>query len=151
MLSQTVEYALRAMVCLAHREPAAQTRAQLVAQTRVPSAYLAKVMKQLSRAGLVHAQRGQHGGFSLALPATEISILSIVNAVEPLQRITSCPLRLRGHGTQLCPLHRRLDQALGTLEAAFAETTLADILADRTGCQPLCADEETPAVVPLTF
>jgi Rrf2 family nitric oxide-sensitive transcriptional repressor len=146
MLSQTVEYALRAMVCLANVERASQTRTQLVAQTQVPAAYLAKVMKQLCRAGLVRAQRGLHGGFCLTRPAEQISLLAVVNAVEPLQRIKHCPLRLPNHGTNLCPLHRRVDDALAAVEAAFATTTLADIVADKTGSIPLCSDGSDPCV-----
>lgn len=141
MLSQTVEYALRAMCCLATDESRPQTRAKLVEQTRVPSAYLAKVMRDLTRRGLVTAQRGLHGGFQLAQPADAIPLLDVINAVEPLQRIERCPLNLRSHGTTLCPLHRRLDDAIAAVQQVFAGTTLADIVAEKAGSIPLCEDE----------
>src|SRR5437764_12024008 len=112
MFSQTVEYALRAVVHLAHEAPAARTTEQIAAATRVPRAYLAKVLQGLVRAGLVHSQRGVGGGISLARPADELTILEVVNAVEPIRRIRSCPLNLKSHGVNLCPLHRRMDQAL---------------------------------------
>jgi DNA-binding IscR family transcriptional regulator len=52
------------------------------------------------------------------------------NAVERLGRIRQCPLGLTAHGVRLCPLHKRLDNALAMVEDAFRQTTLAEILAD---------------------
>ena len=55
MLSQTVEYALRARVCLAAHPGEALTTAQVAAETRVPATYLAKVLRALGKAGLLEA------------------------------------------------------------------------------------------------
>lgn len=140
MLSQTVEYALRAMVCLANSPQASQTRTQLVEQTQVPKAYLAKVMQDLCRAGLAIAQRGKHGGFMLAKPSEEITLLDVVDSVEPLRRIEHCPLNIRSHGTRLCPLHRRVDEAAAALIALFGDVTLARVVAEKSGSIPLCSD-----------
>lgn len=138
MFSQTVEYALRAVVHLAHEAPAARTTDQIAAATQVPRAYLAKVLQGLVRAGIVHSQRGIGGGISLARSADELTILEVVNAVEPIRRIRSCPLNLKSHGVNLCPLHRRMDQALALVEDAFRRSTLAEVLAEPTGSVPLC-------------
>lgn len=138
MFTQTVEYALRAMVCLASRPEVPQSNSQIAATTKVPSAYLSKVLQKLAKANLVHGQRGVQGGFVLAQPAAEITILQIVNAVDPIQRIQRCPLGLEAHGVRLCPLHRKMDQALAQVESAFASTTLAAILAEPSGSVPLC-------------
>ena len=150
MLSQTVDYALRAMVYLSDQDSTPRTSEQIAAVTCVPQAYLSKVMNSLSRAELVRSQRGLHGGFALARPADEITILDVVNAVEPLQRIRECPLGLKTHGAQLCPLHRRLDHALAMIEECFRDTTLSEILAERSGSVPLCdVSLETRGVVDL--
>jgi Rrf2 family protein len=138
MFSQTVEYALRAVVHLAAEAPAARTTDQIAVATRVPKAYLAKVLQGLSRAGVVHSQRGIGGGMTLTKTPDELTILEVVNAVEPLGRIRECPLGLAAHGVRLCPLHRRMDNALATVEAAFAQTTLAEVLAEPTDSPPLC-------------
>jgi len=106
--------------------------------TRVPPACLSKVLQALSRGGIVKSQRGVGGGIALARPADELTILEVVNAVEPIQRIKSCPLGLKSHGVRLCPLHRRIDDAMATVEAAFGSTTLAEILAEPTHSPPLC-------------
>ena len=138
MLSQTVEYALRAAVHLAKQSPAACTTDQIAEATRVPRAYLSKVLQAMVRGGIVQSQRGLGGGMALAKPVSSVTILEVVNAVEPLQRIHTCPLGLAAHGVRLCPLHRKLDNALATVEKAFAGSTLAEILADPSTSVPLC-------------
>jgi len=148
MLSQTVEYALRAIVCLANEAPTPRTSEQLVEVTQVPQAYLPKVMLSLNRGGLVRSQRGPNGGFTLAKAPDELSLLEVVNAVDPLQRITECPLRIQSHGANLCALHRRLDETVAMVEKVFRETSLADILAESTGSIPLCSDH-AEAIVDL--
>ena len=138
MFSQTVEYALRTMIHLAAAAPTARTTDQIAVATLVPRAYLSKVIQALAQAGLVRSQRGLGGGVSLQKTAENITILEVVNAVEPLQRIRSCPLHLAAHGTHLCPLHRRVDDALASMESAFRNSTLAEVLAEPGSSVPLC-------------
>jgi Rrf2 family nitric oxide-sensitive transcriptional repressor len=64
VFSQTVEYALRAMVHLAAEAPGARTTDQIAKATLVPRAYLSKVLQSLIRSGLVHSQRGLGGGMT---------------------------------------------------------------------------------------
>src|SRR4051812_5164973 len=110
MFSKTVEYALRAVAHLAYEAPKGRTTEQIAEATRVESAtYLSKVLQELVRKGVVKSQRGIGGGITLAKPPEELTILEVVNAVEPIERIKSCPLGLKSHGVRLCPLHRRLD------------------------------------------
>ena len=138
MFSQTVEYALRAVVHLAYEAPDARTTAQIADATRVPRDYLAKILQDLRRKGIVQTQRGVGGGISLAKEPAELTILDVVNAVEPIERITTCPLGLKAHGVRLCPLHRRVDDALALVESAFGKTTLAEVLAEPSESVPLC-------------
>jgi Rrf2 family transcriptional regulator, nitric oxide-sensitive transcriptional repressor len=138
VISQTVEYALRAVVCLADQSPDPRTTDQIAETTRVPRAYLSKVLQALVRGGVVQSQRGSGGGMTLVKPPEDLSILEVVNAVEPIQRIRTCPLGLAAHGVHLCPLHRRLDNALAMVEDAFANSTLAEVLGEPTSSKPLC-------------
>ncbi len=138
MFSQTVEYALRAVVHLAAQNPAPRTTDQVATATHVPKAYLAKVLQILNRAGIVHSQRGIGGGISLARDPQNLTILEVVNAMEPIARIKTCPLGFVTEGVNLCPLHRRLDNALAMVEKAFRETTLAELLEKPASCPPLC-------------
>ncbi|MCA9229297.1 MAG: Rrf2 family transcriptional regulator [Planctomycetales bacterium] len=138
MLSQTVEYALRAVVHLAAEAPNGCTTQQLAKVTQVPAAYLAKVLQNLSREGIVSSQRGIGGGVSLAIEASELTILDVINAVDPIQRIKTCPLELGSHSPALCPLHRRVDNAIAQVETAFKSTTVAEILGESGQPKPLC-------------
>jgi Rrf2 family protein len=139
MFSKAVEYALRAVVHLGYEAPNACTNEQIAAATRVDSVtYLSKVLQGLRDHGIVRSQRGIGGGVTLAKSPEELTILDVVNAVEPIQRIKTCPLGLKTHGVRLCPLHRRMDAALATIEAAFRGTTLAEVLGEPTDSPPLC-------------
>jgi Rrf2 family protein len=138
MLSQSVEYALRAVVHLASVAPEARTTEQIAKTTLVPRAYLSKVLQALARGGIVQSQRGLGGGMSLVKAPDKLTILEVVNAVEPIQRIRTCPLGLAAHGTHLCPLHRRVDNALALMEQAFEQTTLGEVLSEPTRSIPLC-------------
>jgi Rrf2 family transcriptional regulator, nitric oxide-sensitive transcriptional repressor len=138
VISQTVEYAFRAVVHLAYQADTLQTTEQIAEGTLVPKPYLTKVLQQLNHAGLVQLRRGIGGGVTLAKPTHKITVLDVVNAVEPMQRIRTCPLGLKAHGVRLCPLHKRIDNALSLMEDAFRQTTLAEILAEPSKSQPLC-------------
>lgn len=134
MISQTAEYALRAVLYVASRAGEPMTAPQVAAATCVPGGYLSKILQSLARCGLLHSQRGLHGGFTLARPAAQITVLDVVNAVDPLKRIRTCPLGLPEH-VGLCPLHRRLDEAVAHVEQAFASYTLAELL-EESQAQP---------------
>ena len=145
MISKTAEYALRAATCLAASEKAIS--ADVLAQrTKVPRRYLTRVMQDLTAADLVDSRSGPGGGYVLAKSPRELSILTIINAVAPLQRINSCPLGLESH-TALCPLHAELDKAYGTTEAAFAAVTLKQLIESTSPIVPLC---EVPHSGPAT-
>ncbi|MCC6682633.1 MAG: Rrf2 family transcriptional regulator [Phycisphaeraceae bacterium] len=138
LFSQTAEYALRAAVCLADQDGQPRTTQQIAEVTRVPPGYLSKVLQAMNRGGLVKAQRGLNGGFTLSREPDLISVLDVVNAVDPIRRIVTCPLGLKSHGRNLCPLHRKLDDALELIEKAFGSTILSDLLKTTGKNKPLC-------------
>jgi Rrf2 family transcriptional regulator, nitric oxide-sensitive transcriptional repressor len=127
MFSQTMEYALRAVIWLVDHEGEPQSVRAIAAGMQVPPMYLSKVMQQLVHAGLAHGQRGKTGGFTLTRAATAISVLDVVNAVDPIQRINQCPLKLERHKHKLCPLHSKLDQSLAAMEQDFRSTCIAEM------------------------
>lgn len=136
MISQTAEYALRAMVFLATRNTVA-TGHEIAEVTKVPPGYLSKLMIQLAKTKLVTSQRGIGGGFSLSKRPEEITILDVVNAVDPIEHIDTCPLGIQTHGINLCPLHKRLSDATRKVEEAFASTTLDELIEEAK--IPLCS------------
>jgi len=137
MAPKTAEYALRAAVWLAREPGRAESADRLAERLKVPRRYLHKVLQDLVQAGLVRSQSGPRGGYALAAPPTEITILDVVNAVSGIERITQCPLGLPSH-TRLCPLHAELDRAFASVEAAFARVTLAQVLDSSSKIVPLC-------------
>ena len=143
MISTTVEYALRAVVVLAYRHPIPLTGERIAELAHVPAPYLRKLMQQLVRGGVVHSQRGRGGGFSLVRAPDQTTIWDIIiEAVEPFQRISACPLGVVEHA-MLCPLHRKVDRALEHVEEAFRSTTLAEVVTDCGNSSPLCTDPTT--------
>jgi Rrf2 family protein len=137
MLPKTAEYALRAVVCLARGQGRAQSAEHLAEVTKVPRRYLHKVLQDLVRAGLVCSQSGPGGGYSLAKRPEELTILHVVNAVAPLERIHTCPLGLSSH-TSLCPLHAELDKAYAVMEKTFSRVTIAKLSRSTETIVPLC-------------
>jgi Rrf2 family protein len=139
VISQTAEYALRSVVYLGSQVGQPVTTQRIAAATQVPAGYLSKVLQALGRAGLVDAQRGLKGGYALARPLDELTVLDVINAVDPLERITRCPLGLAAHGGHLCALHRRLDQAIATVESLYGQTTIEQLLVEQGISEgPLC-------------
>ena len=137
MLSKTAEYALRVAVCLAQTPDQPASADELAAVTKIPRRYLHKVLQDLARGGLVRSQPGPGGGYSILRSSKKITILDVVNAVAPLERIRRCPLGLNSH-TRLCPLHRELDKVYAEAEKAFARVTLDELLRSTSAIVPLC-------------
>ena len=133
MISQTSEYALRAVACLARRPAEPMTTQQIAVASRVSAGYLAKILQALARAGIVTGQRGLGGGFLLARRPEQLSLLDVVRVADGSRRITACPLGIPGHGPDLCPLHRRLDDAAALAEKTLSGVTIADVL-----YEPMC-------------
>ena len=138
MFSQTVEYALRAVVFLAHRAPNPGICEDIALGTKVPRPYMAKVLQGLVKAKILNSQRGLGGGITLNIQPDKLTLLEVINAVDPVKRIKTCPMGIVSHGSNLCPLHKRCDDALASVEETFGSTTLAKILLQTEGSIPLC-------------
>ncbi|MFO1007997.1 MAG: Rrf2 family transcriptional regulator [Planctomycetaceae bacterium] len=137
MLPKTAEYALRTVACLAAEPDAAHSAEDLAERTKVPRRYLHKVLQDLVKAELVASRSGPGGGYRLATEPAKTTILDVVNAVAPLERIRHCPLGLPSH-TRLCPLHQELDRAYAATEAAFSRVTIGELLQSAGDIVPLC-------------
>jgi len=130
MFSQTSEYALRAVAWMAGRPDSVHKTGEIAQGTGVPLSYLSKVLQTLARADLVRSVRGAAGGYELARSPEELTVLSVVQAVDPIRRIERCPLGVACHRDSLCKLHRALDEAMAHVEACLREATIASMLSD---------------------
>lgn len=137
MLTKTAEYALRAVVWLAQTPRETASADELAAATQVPRRYLHKVLQDLARGGLVRSQPGPGGGYVLSRAPERMTILDVVNAVAPLERIRHCPLGLASH-TRLCPLHRELDKVYAAAEKALGRVVISQLLRPSEVIVPLC-------------
>jgi Rrf2 family protein len=130
MISTTAEYALRAAVFLAGKQPEFTGRREIADATMVPHDYLLKVLNGLDAAGIIESRRGPGGGYRLAKNPGKIPVLDVVLAVDEIPRIKKCPLGIAGH-IELCPLHKLLDEASRRVEEAFQQTTIMDLTKTR--------------------
>ena len=128
MISQTSDYALRTLLYLASRDGQPATTRQIAKAAGIPASYLCKILRSLSRAGLIRSQRGLHGGSTLGRDPGLISVYDVVAAVNRTPRIKMCPLDLGVHRVELCPLHRWLEDALAMIERTLRQSTIADLV-----------------------
>ncbi len=137
-LPVSTEWVLHCATTLAQLDPGASaSTTQLAQYYDLPAAYLAKQLKALVRAGLLAATTGPRGGFRLAQPASEITLLQIVEAVDGTSPPYECrEIRQRGRGAlppedcrRTCILAAKMAEAHEAWRSSLAGVTLAGILA----------------------
>ena len=128
MLSQTVEYALRASLYIARRHPQPMRVSDIAAAVDAPRGYLAKILGDLARAGVLESSRGPAGGFRLKDPPDQLALSDVVSAIDG-REARRC---LLGHGkcgeNPTCTAHTRWAPIANDMDAFFGKTTLADLL-----------------------
>ena len=126
-LTRQADHAVRAMVYLAG-QPAGERRkaAAIAAAAGIPAPFAARVLAQMQRSGLVVARAGHDGGYVLARPASDVSLLEIIEAMEGPLQASTCLMRDQacGHGGH-CVLHGAWSAAQQALREVLASTPLA--------------------------
>jgi len=136
-ISQTAEYAIRAMSAIATLPDGVRIRAaDLGRATGIPAPYLSKILRRLVLAELLVSQKGQGGGFSLACPAAEIPFISILNAVDVFPTDGRCAFGW-GNCDQLkpCPLHGAWSRLSHQVLEWANDTNLAEVATAAQGDQ----------------
>jgi Rrf2 family protein len=130
MLSQTAEYALRAVLYLAERADDGTVRVGEMAQAlRIPHNYLSKILHRLARAGVLASTRGKTGGFQLAVPADRLRLYEIIAPFDRIDERRRCLLgRPQCSDRTACTAHSRWKQVADTVTSFFRETSVADLL-----------------------
>lgn len=136
-LSQGVEWALHCCSVLAAVPPPHVVPAARLAELHeVPPAYLAKHLQALSGAGIVESTSGPRGGYRLARPAADITVLDVVLAVDGAEAAFTCTeIRQCGPGAcapsayaKPCGIARIMWEAEDAWRASLREHTIADLL-----------------------
>jgi Rrf2 family protein len=145
-LSEGTEWGLHCAVLVAVLPSGSALPASRLAEYHgVPAPYLAKHLQALSRAGILEAVPGPRGGYRLARPASEISVLDVVEAIDGAESAFVCteirrrgPTRLPAKEYRLpCAIHAVMDRADAAWRAELRSTSLADIVGMvATGASP---------------
>ena len=129
-LTKRADYGIRAMLALARSPVADPLSVRAIATDhRIPARFLPSAMRDLSRAGLVEATTGRSGGYRLARPASVISLLDVVEALDGDPRRRTCVLRgspCLVSGT--CDVHEVFATAQQALLRELSSATLADVI-----------------------
>lgn len=131
MLSNTSEYALRAMIYLGEREGAGTIRVDEVAEALdVPKNYLSKILHTLVKQGVLRSVRGPRGGFELARQSREITLYDIVSPFDDIEARRTCLLgRRECSDVNPCAIHAHWREVATQVAAFFRETPLAEVVA----------------------
>lgn len=136
-ITRQADYALRAMLYLAQLEPSQRAAtSQIAEEQHIPPSFLAKIISQLSIAGLIHTSRGARGGVSLARSPEEVTILEVVEAIdgpialnECTHSSSSCPFG------DTCPLRSLWCDTQAELVERLRNTTFAQFLGEQAVSQ----------------
>lgn len=92
-ITKQADYAVRAVMYLSeHGSGQRMPTNKIASEKKIPSPFLAKIISQLSIAGVVHTSRGAKGGVALSRPAREISLLDVVEAIDGPIMLNECVL-----------------------------------------------------------
>lgn len=127
-VSKLTDYATVLMAALADGPDELASASDLAERARFELPTVSKLLKQLASAGLIESRRGVNGGYRLARPANEISVLDIVTAIEGPIGMTECSVHEGAchHETRCLIQHnwRRISQAIGN---ALREVSLEQL------------------------
>lgn len=135
--SKTCEYAIRALIHFAgHPDTKLATVKDVSRDSGVPSAYVAKIFQCLVKSRILSSQRGSTGGYSLLIPATQLTLLKVVQSLDDLSKspFSNCVMGFdKCNDQNPCPLHPIWAKAKDRMLEKLQSSTIADmaVLGDR--------------------
>ncbi len=147
-VNKLTDYATVVLIEIA-RSNVVRSSQHLSERTGIPLPTVAKIMKNLNKAGLVASQRGAGGGYALGRKPVEITIADVIQAVEGPIALTACADTSEEHcGIEsICPVQGKWNRVNTAVRTALTEVTLADMAEDVSTFGPaLRAPAATPAL-----
>jgi len=134
-ISKLTDYGTLILACLAAQPARVWTASEVAGCTRIGLPTVSKLLKKLQRSGLVTSTRGSHGGYQLALPASEISAVRILDALEGPIAITECSGQHSSCGLESeCRVGHVWQKVNGAIRRALNDISLAQMAGlDRKG------------------
>ena len=128
-LTRGAEYAVRAMTYLASFPGGHVASLHEIGEAQdIPESFLAKILQSLVRGGLAVSQRGAHGGFALARPASQITMQEVIEAVDGPITVNPCVLSPEDCARSAsCSTHQAWMRAQGQLMDVLGTVTLASL------------------------
>ena len=128
-LTKRSDYAIRAMLLLAHHGEGLLSSRQIAKEMHIPPRFLPQIMGDLSRAGLVEPHPGRSGGYRLVESADGVSLLRVIEAVEGDPHRQVCVLRGTTCGSDgECAVHNIFFSAEGALLDRLSSATLGGVV-----------------------
>ena len=129
-ITRQADYAVRAVLYLARTGEQRTATSMIAEEQRIPPSFLAKIISQLSIAGLLHTSRGARGGVTLAREAKDITLLEVIEAIDGPIQLNEC---VGDNGAcsfdDSCPLRPVWCDAQEELVGRLKGTNFADMLA----------------------
>ena len=129
LYSSACEYAIRALTHLSRRPPGDRARLDEIAEEGdLPAPYLGKILKELVAEGLLTSARGPGGGYALAYPPAEITLMDVKDTIDGTRDLERCAVGLDPCSDETpCPLHDTFKPIREAIRAYLEETTLEDL------------------------
>lgn len=129
IFSKTCEYAIRAVFYVAHKSSSGKRVGirEIAAGIDSPELYLAKILQDLTRKGLLSSVKGPTGGFYLSEEALKRSVSEIVEAVDGDRLFYGCALGLKQCSSiNPCPLHHQFEAIRSQIHQVLKNTTIGE-------------------------
>jgi Rrf2 family transcriptional regulator, iron-sulfur cluster assembly transcription factor len=133
MFSKACEYGIRAMIYIAHKSGEAERVGikDIAKSVDSPEAFLAKILQDLSRKGLVQSVKGPNGGFFLEKKGLQVSLADVVSAIDGDQLFNGCGLGLKVCSEKNpCPIHDEFKAIRNKLKALLENTRVSEFTED---------------------
>jgi len=130
-LNRITDYAVVVLTQMAREPDKLVTAPQLAQDSNVPLPTVAKLLKELTRGGVLASHRGVNGGYTLARAPDRVSMLSVIDALEGPVSLTACVDGAEGDCDveRLCPVRGNWDRVNGAIHQALQSVSLADMAA----------------------